>query len=858
MKSDILNKINDLKVMANYIINSKYNKGFKAEAKRTLNNLVSLEEIVSNLEESQKGNLEERLKDCNTIEVALNNNYNTILSRENDNVLNEFQQLLDTYSIKNKNMYESVYESIKALSDNELRKFKRNYLGFINKHYKENDNYIFPNSDVEDINNKILSNNRFNSIDENDYVDAFQKLLDNNKINDKFINHYVVTAKNNELKIFKDEYYQFLDTYFDKNSNNEYVINNKYINDIHNIFTSFDKFNKIDDVKDENNDIDTLDNNTISEETVEAINDLPNILDSDTNTVQDDDDFENTPFVDNNDDDQEIIFGNDDDFENAPFVDNDDEVFDQPYEFDDDLEPLDFSNIVNSPINVEPEEEMPFSENELDRFFTDDYEEEKSTIQKIEEVLNKYNVSHVKFGDKYIFFGLQELSSLVYFDTFKEEIKEILDNNKEEDQETIIFIADLLKAIKSYSNNEEEVKGNDERDTANAGDPMPENEPEIEKKPKRRRIKRVKSSDRLTKIARKVATVLGLVGAAAIIALAIKSCDMNKDRQITPTNDNPKPNTEDTTMETEQNLSEDELKYADALKAIELMNINELDIYNENSLYAYAENLQKELAQKGTDLSIDEIINAIKLANQDYDNEPIFDSKDKVFEGMTNIGTIFTEFGAKSIIYNDLQKDSSISLETLQEVFNIQSFGNLSISNLKLDAVNNNYNIYEVVESLLNIMNNKTNEYSDVQRVAANNIYNEIYTRHFRSNTLTPECNLGQDYVLSGVYNVERDINSRLYDGRTNVYGNAVDANGNPIEIDGTYGQICEGALRDYLLYDKVINGELNGHIVENGITDGYIYNYYIDPTTGYIVDIGGTWHYDHIDNLVHSMARTK
>ncbi len=258
-------------------------------------------------------------------------------------------------------------------------------------------------------------------------------------------------------------------------------------------------------------------------------------------------------------------------------------------------------------------------------------------------------------------------------------------------------------------------------------------------------------------------------------------------------------------------LSDDDLKEAqetvisqpevtDIEKMITYDDVIDIDLNDEDALYQYAEKLADT---QGNTLTVDEIINAIKLANfDDLENKSVFASREELYKANTDLGKLTTLVGTDKVVVLNEENDIFVSIDTLKNMIACVTNNELSIDNFDSLKEEKGYNIYKLYEFCAK----KLNDTNEENKVLYAKLFNEITTRKFESFSLTPESPISQYYLMLGMFNDNLNATYALTAGQGwgPTYGEKRDDSSVPDgytgdEIDGTYGYICIEELAEHL-----------------------------------------------------------
>ena len=304
----------------------------------------------------------------------------------------------------------------------------------------------------------------------------------------------------------------------------------------------------------------------------------------------------------------------------------------------------------------------------------------------------------------------------------------------------------------------------------------------------------IKERDKLTETLKKVCLGLGIAALVAIIACAVTYLVNNADFK---------------------NKTENEL-----IDELKVKPIDELDIENNEALANYAANIQEAL--EDTNLSIDDIMYAIRLANFDYlENRDYFYDREGVCRSTYNIGEITTKLGSDSIIKKEKESDIFLSEAEMKDILLTVTDNKLSLENFEFAKKEQGYDVYSVVDKCIEGMNR--HEENDMQYAM---VFNDIVSRATRNFTIVEDSPVQTMYSLLGMYNANHDRIVELTAGRLlgPIYGNGA-------RIDGTYGDICVEELvkATYIAKDKGQYVGADGCIFYNDFADEII----ITPSMG-------------------------
>ncbi len=278
---------------------------------------------------------------------------------------------------------------------------------------------------------------------------------------------------------------------------------------------------------------------------------------------------------------------------------------------------------------------------------------------------------------------------------------------------------------------------------------------------------------------------LALLIAAILLATALllKQCAKNKDNNKNNVPDTTEPSISTTTPDTEP--TPDTSVIVDPV--IPVINVND-----EAALEEYAKYIQEELQKEGVEKSVDEIKNAIKLINVDYLEEKPFEYRETIYNATEDAGIIANTLGTGSIVVEDPANDQLITERALDDMIKNVVPG-FDKTTLNLTKQENGYSIYELLDQINIVLNNKEEKYNTEYREQVAKLFNEVMARKVRTFTLTPNSTIGQYYLALGMYEAQHDNVKALTAGR--LYGPMY---GDEEQIDGSYGFICVEELQKY------------------------------------------------------------
>lgn len=350
----------------------------------------------------------------------------------------------------------------------------------------------------------------------------------------------------------------------------------------------------------------------------------------------------------------------------------------------------------------------------------------------------------------------KELSYLLTL--IKQYTQHIKDNVKETETELLQQYYEQFKAMKENLKTLEanqSIMLRPENELVKVEKVIPEKEQKEETKKERNKV---------WEIIKNILATLGVVALITLMVMGLKSCDINK------TND------EETKPGIEQEADEN------------IRPIEEIDIENYSELMVYSEEVQSLLGE--TDLSIEEIMYAIRLGNFDsLEDKAIFKDRDEIYTATAGVGEIATKLGSNSIILRDENTDIYVSEEDLQDIIMCVTDNALSLENFASAKTENGYDIYSIVDVCIKGIN-AGNE-NDVLYAK---VFNDVLARKIAAFTITPDSPISTYYTLLGMYNAnsKRILELTSGIGLTSVYGDET-------RIDGYYGFICVEELEAYL-----------------------------------------------------------
>lgn len=203
-----------------------------------------------------------------------------------------------------------------------------------------------------------------------------------------------------------------------------------------------------------------------------------------------------------------------------------------------------------------------------------------------------------------------------------------------------------------------------------------------------------------------------------------------------------------------------------------------------------AEYIQEALGIRGTNMTIDEIVEAKMLANiSDLEYKNIFNSRSNILRIIRNTGTIISKLGTDSIINKETKTNHYIKKEDFDSYLENVLHNELSDTVFK-NAYNKEergYDIYKLIE----IINMGLDDEKNAKLYGM--LFNEIIINTIDAFTLQ-EANDEIKFVLLGFYNANQDrIAVLTFEGEKNIYG------AGPY-IDDTYGYICAEVINKNLV----------------------------------------------------------
>ena len=308
--------------------------------------------------------------------------------------------------------------------------------------------------------------------------------------------------------------------------------------------------------------------------------------------------------------------------------------------------------------------------------------------------------------------------------------------------------------------------------------------------------------------------VLGIIAGASctIAALAIifslaKENSKLKNQINGLIDDEPKESQETVIEETPTAEIEEEITIEEPADTIEVepieetkLSLSNIDINNEDALYAYAEKLANT---PGNTLTVEEIITALKLANfDDLENKSVFASREELYKANTDLGKLTTLVGTDDVVILNEENDIFVTEDTLKEMLACITNNELKLENFSSLKEEKGYNIYKLYE----LCAKKLNDTNEENKVLYAKLFNEMTARKFESFSLTPESPISQYYLMLGMFNENMNASLALTTnhGWGPTYGEMRDNNTVPNgytgdEIDGTYGYICIEELIHHL-----------------------------------------------------------
>lgn len=299
-----------------------------------------------------------------------------------------------------------------------------------------------------------------------------------------------------------------------------------------------------------------------------------------------------------------------------------------------------------------------------------------------------------------------------------------------------------------------------------------------------------------------IKNILAALGAIAVVAaliaalaLGLKSCSNEKGKE--ELDNDTKPGFEQTQDNT--------------------ISIGDLDIEDYTSLMRHSEAIQHALGE--TDLSIEEIMYAIRLGNFDsLEDKAIFKDRDEVYNGTKVLGEVATALGSDSVIQKDANTDIFVTEAELVDIIMCVTDNKLSIDDFaKAKVDGKGYDIYALADVCTKGISNNTEK-----DVLFAKVFNDILARKVAAFTITPNSPISTYYTLLGMYNANSkrllELTSGI--GLTSVYGDGT-------RIDGYYGFICVEELEAFL---QIGNEE---NVFYTVIIDENITNYSQDQTLG-------------------------
>ncbi|MBQ6841065.1 MAG: hypothetical protein IJO63_02990 [Bacilli bacterium] len=274
-----------------------------------------------------------------------------------------------------------------------------------------------------------------------------------------------------------------------------------------------------------------------------------------------------------------------------------------------------------------------------------------------------------------------------------------------------------------------------------------------------------KDKSKAWEIIRNILATLGVAALVAILIISLRSCDV-KDKE----------DTLDTQPGIEQ---EDERK----------LNINSIDVDNYEQLVGYASEIQKLLGED-TDLAIEDIMYAIRLANFDrLDEKAVFKDRDEVCYSTNVIGKVTSELGSDSIIQKDPLTDIYLKDVELSDIILCATDNKLSIDEFASAKTENGYDIYAIADVCIKGIHSE-----EENNVLFAKVFNDLLARKVCAFSITPDSPVSTYYALLGMYhqNSHRLLELTSGIGLTSVYGDGT-------RIDGYYGFTCVEELEAYL-----------------------------------------------------------
>lgn len=298
------------------------------------------------------------------------------------------------------------------------------------------------------------------------------------------------------------------------------------------------------------------------------------------------------------------------------------------------------------------------------------------------------------------------------------------------------------------------------------------------------------------------------IAALAIIFSLAKENSKLKNQINGLNEDEPKESQEVVIEETPTAEIEEEITIEEPSDTIEVeptqeetkLSLSNIDINDEDALYAYAEKLA---STPGNTLTVEEIITALKLANfDDLENKSVFASREELYKANTDLGKLTTLVGTDNVVVLNEENDIFVTEDTLKEMLACITNNELKLENFSSLKEEKGYNIYKLYE----LCAKKLNDANEENKVLYAKLFNEMTARKFESFSLTPESPISQYYLMLGMFNENMNASLALTTnhGWGPTYGEIKDDNTVPNgytgdEIDGTYGYICIEELIHHL-----------------------------------------------------------